>query len=267
MREIPFALAILVFGMTVVGCGRKDGNGASHPVEATPKEEGDHHQGARGTGATFQAGKGIALLDETRKSIGLQLSEVAERTLEASITLTAQVYRSASETSGKHIEERSGFAYAAALMPPEIATQLKSEQPFTYHPKQNVEARQTGVVWKVDKALLPTLGKVEALLELQDSQKNLPIGAFIEALVPLGTGPMKVLCIPHSAVLQTSTGTFAFVQNGEFLLRTEIKTGSGNQEYVEITEGLYEGDIIVTEPVETLYLIELHATKGGGHSH
>jgi hypothetical protein len=30
---------------------------------------------------------------------------------------------------------------------------------------------------------------------------------------------------------------------------------------------LLEGDTVVTRPVQTLYLIELRATKGGGHSH
>jgi hypothetical protein len=36
---------------------------------------------------------------------------------------------------------------------------------------------------------------------------------------------------------------------------------------VEVSGGLYEGDTIAVRPAERLYLIELRATKGGGHSH
>jgi len=37
--------------------------------------------------------------------------------------------------------------------------------------------------------------------------------------------------------------------------------------WVEIVDGLLAGDAVVTKPVQTLWLIELRATKGGGHSH
>jgi hypothetical protein len=46
-----------------------------------------------------------------------------------------------------------------------------------------------------------------------------------------------------------------------------VRTGAESSEYIEITDGLYAGDIVVSNPVEMLYLIELRATKGGGHSH
>jgi multidrug efflux pump subunit AcrA (membrane-fusion protein) len=43
--------------------------------------------------------------------------------------------------------------------------------------------------------------------------------------------------------------------------------GSEADGWVEITDGLLAGDQVVTKPVQTLWLIELRATKGGGHSH
>jgi len=79
--------------------------------------------------------------------------------------------------------------------------------------------------------------------------------------------PQKAISIPSSAILKTAMGSFVFVQNGEFLLRTEVKTGNTHDDRIQIVEGLYEGDVIVRKPVEMLYLIELRATKGGGHSH
>ena len=73
--------------------------------------------------------------------------------------------------------------------------------------------------------------------------------------------------MPRSAVLETAAGKFAFVQNGDYLLRTPVTVGAENAEYAEITGGIYAGDVVAANPVETLYLIELRATKGGGHSH
>jgi hypothetical protein len=50
-------------------------------------------------------------------------------------------------------------------------------------------------------------------------------------------------------------------------MRTPITVGAEDAEHAAITDGIYAGDIVATKPVETLYLIELRATKGGGHSH
>jgi multidrug efflux pump subunit AcrA (membrane-fusion protein) len=55
--------------------------------------------------------------------------------------------------------------------------------------------------------------------------------------------------------------------NGEAYQRTAVKTGAEADGLVEITDGLLEGDSVVTKPVESLYLVELRAVKGGGHSH
>jgi multidrug efflux pump subunit AcrA (membrane-fusion protein) len=73
--------------------------------------------------------------------------------------------------------------------------------------------------------------------------------------------------VPGSAVLETVYGPFVYVANGRALLRTAVRLGARRGGDVEITDGLYGGDQVAVRPVETLYLIELRATKGGGHSH
>lgn len=226
------------------------------PKPATQHAADPHDHGSEAAGASFQEGKGIALLDETKQAIGLELAEVTEQALQPSLNLTAQVYRAATESSRIYGQEQTGYAYATALVSPEAGAQLQPGQKFAL-----------GTVWKVDQTQLPVLGQVEVLLALPNAEKNLAVGAFIEVKIPLGTASQKVVSIPRTAVLQTATGTFAFVKNAGFLLRTEIKTGAENQEIVEVTEGLYEGDTIAVKPVEALYLIELRSTKGGGHCH
>lgn len=266
-------------------CGQKEKSGAgsqeseSHnapedkpaaekpAAESKESAEGHDDHGSEAAGASYQEGKGIALLEETKKSLGLELAEVAEQSIWPNVRLTAQIYRSASEASRTYGHERQGNAYATSLVSQEMADQLKPGQKFAFVCKNSADANHEGVVLKIDRAQVPILGKAEALLELPDPDQSLAVGAFVEAEAPIGSAPQKMLSIPHSALLETSTGTYAFVQNGGFLLRTEIKTGARSKDTIEVTEGLYEGDTIAVKPVEALYLIELRTTKGGGHSH
>ena len=76
-----------------------------------------------------------------------------------------------------------------------------------------------------------------------------------------------VAAIPQSALLRTTEGSFVYAVNGDAYFRTAVKTGAEVDGWIEITDGLLAGDQVVTRPVETLWLIELRATKGGGHSH
>jgi multidrug efflux pump subunit AcrA (membrane-fusion protein) len=73
--------------------------------------------------------------------------------------------------------------------------------------------------------------------------------------------------VPRSALLDTATGTFVYVVNGPAYLRTPVKVGVMSTDYIEITDGLYAGDAVVSAPVNQLWLSELRLTKGGGHSH
>jgi hypothetical protein len=271
-------MLLLLSSLGLISCGEEHDSHDGHDHGSKPAEKehssesrestgGHEDHGAEAAGATYQEGKGIGLSEETRKSLGLELMEVGEREMWPSQTLTAQVYRSAAEASRTYGREREGNAYATALISKELATQFKPGQKLTFFSKDVADASHDGLIWKIDMAQVSVLGKAEALLELPDPDRSLAVGTFIEAQVPIGTTPQKWVSIPRSAVLETSTGSYAFVQNGSFLLRTEIKTGALTHEYIEITDGLYEGDTIAVKPVETLYLIELRATKGGGHCH
>jgi hypothetical protein len=277
-RFILNSIYLLLSSLLIIGCGEKHKDEDNHDhgnapaVEKTAaesKESGGAHDdhGAETAGATYQEGKGISLLEETKKSLGLELAEVGEQSVWPMVKLTAQVYRSAAEPSKIYGPERQGYAYATALISKETVTQLKSGQKLSFAPKDSQDSNHEGIIQRIDMAQIPVLGKAEALLQLPDTDHSLTVGAFIEAQVPIGQAPQKLISIPRSALLETSTGTYAFVQNGSFLLRTEVKTGAQNNEYIEITEGLYEGDTIAVKPVETLYLIELRSTKGGGHCH
>ena len=67
--------------------------------------------------------------------------------------------------------------------------------------------------------------------------------------------------------MRAADGTFVYTINGNAYFRTAVKIGAEAEGFVEVTDGLLSGDVVVTKPVEKLWLIELRATKGGGHSH
>ena len=101
--------------------------------------------------------------------------------------------------------------------------------------------------------------QVEIVFAIPD---NPPVGSTISLTLrgPVSTGS----AVPQSALLRTATGTFVYVVNGANLLRTAVKLGANDSEYID---GLYAGDVVATAGVEQLWLTELRLTKGGGHSH
>ena len=69
--------------------------------------------------------------------------------------------------------------------------------------------------------------------------------------------------IPESSLLSTATGDFVFTVNGDHFQRTQIKIDGRADGWVSVSEGLLEGDQIVTNGVRELWRIELQATKAG----
>ena len=89
------------------------------------------------------------------------------------------------------------------------------------------------------------------------------IGLKTADVATRSTDEKDALVVPLSSVLNTAEGTFVFVENGEHYKRTPVKVGGKFGSVVEITDGVYEGDAVVSDAAQTLWLIELRAVKGG----
>ena len=300
MKMTKILITNLLFMMLIVGCGPKrvaqpepdhkehsdhadeEGDGhkenSDHGAEAVSAEGGhkepggDEHGGHEGHGdegeaGVFQPGKGIALNDATQAAFDLKLGDVTTEPVEATTSLTAQVYREASEGSGSNGGERSGQAYATATLTPVLAKALTVGEKVAFRTGETDGSSITGKVWKIDDTQVPVTGMAEVLVEIPDADGRFPIGTFLTGEAKLKAEDLGAARIPRSAVLDTAAGTFAYVKDGDFLKRTSISIGASNDEFVEVTEGLYEGDEIAVSAVQALYITELRATKGGGHSH
>ena len=259
MKPVRLLQLSVVLALLVAGCGHKEGDGHDHDKE---KAGGHDHEAEAPTGAGFKAGKGITLTDETRKILGVQVVDVSERKLPNQIRFTVQVFGE----KHHHLlnqEDHSGCdVHGSGFVTADTASVVKTGQRVEL--LQGTNQPLSGVVLAVQKAV--ALGETEIVIGVSNATAALKPGEFVPARINLPRNE-AVAAVPESALLRTSEGTFVYAVNGGAYFRTAVKIGATAEGFIEITDGLLAGDAVVTKPVETLWLIELRATKGGGHSH
>ncbi|MGE3309873.1 MAG: efflux RND transporter periplasmic adaptor subunit [Limisphaerales bacterium] len=270
MGRLP---ALLISAALLGGCGRNPeaAGGRDHSQEKEAGEDHDHdhehgpdsdHGEASHSGATFEDGKGVVVMDETRRILGVQVAEVALREIPSRIGLMLQVF------GEKHRhpldpEDHTGCdVHGSGFVSMESSLVVRPGQPVVL--PRGTNAPLGGVVISVQKAV--TLGESEIVIGVSNAMAILRAGEFVPARIDLPRGE-PVPAIPASALLRASQGTFVYVVRGEAFSRIAVQVGSEADGWVEIREGLSAGERVVTQPVRTLWLIELRATKGGGHSH
>lgn len=263
MKSFRFVLVswmLVSVSLLPTGCSHKE-NGEQHHEEAG-HESGDHEHEEPSAGASFKPGEGVVLSQETREILGVETAEVTQEKLPRVVRFNAQIF------SGKHrfayvgTEHPDCEFHGSGFLPPDKAALVE--------PKMPVQLQTSAGGWvdafvvAVQKTLV--YGETEVVLGVTKANGQLKDGEFVTAII---TQPRDedVIVMPSAALLRTAEGTFAYVVNGEAYSRRAVKVGGEGDGKVEISEGLAPGDQVVTKPVQTLWLIELRATKGGGHSH
>ena len=226
-----FAAWLAGSALLLTGCG-----GKSPAEKAAPTGGGNE---ATDGGVSFKAGRGLQLNPGVIQALGLTTAEAAEQSLAGELRLTAQVFATAPQV------------LASARRPASEAGLLEKH------------TLSGATLVRLDRAAAAATGSVDAVFALATVPAPAP-GDFVE--LTLVAPPATVLAIPRSALLESAAGTFVYVVNGAHYLRTPVKTGARSADFVEITDGLYAGDVVVTAPVAQLWLAELRLTKGGGHS-
>ena len=231
-----FLVALAASALLLAGCGNKGDQHSGH-------DHGDHTHGEAASGGgvltSFKEGVGLSFPEETRRAIGLATVEVEERLLPISVSVTAQVFD-------------SGLPSLATASVPLAQAEALAGKSVT-----------GGRIVRIDRTAASITGEAELILALDSVHAG---GDFVTLTLTAET-PFPVMAIPRSGLLRTTAGTFAYVANGAAFLRTPVSVGASSADGVEITDGLYTGDIVVARPVEQLWLTELRLTKGGGHAH
>jgi multidrug efflux pump subunit AcrA (membrane-fusion protein) len=226
---------------------------AAEGAEGGSGENADNHAENEGSeGVIFREGKGLEVPNETKAFLNVKTAEVSEDTLRSQATYTGQIYES--RVSGAL--ESDGKIMASVMVDPKIAETIEVDQ------KVMVGKDKLGAVAAVNRSAIAATGQAEILISLSVSDAGYKLGDSIQITFasPAREG---VSTIPRSALLETINGNFVYVPNGKYFFKTAVTVGAKSEKAVEIVEGLYPGDEVVSEPVDALWLAELQATKGG----
>ena len=94
-------------------------------------------------------------------------------------------------------------------------------------------------------------GTVKVTVEVEDDSLRLKPGMFVEVRIAIGAKE-NVITIPRKAILYKQNKTYVFVMNHNLVSQREIELGLTEEDYVEVTTGLDEGEVIVVVGVEGL---------------
>ena len=194
-------------------------------------------------GAKFKKGEGVSLTEEMRKSIGFQIAEVTE--VEVPSTLTIDF-----TATGSHAANGPLTAQQSAFI--KLGTEIKLTG-------EGIAPELKGVVQSIDKIPFGTAGDLEVTIS---TSQPMPQGINFKGIIDIPANG-SVTAVPVAALLKTAEGAFVYAVNGNFYVRTPVKIGASNDKLVEITDGLYSGDQIVTKPVMSLWMAELQVLRGG----
>jgi RND family efflux transporter MFP subunit len=94
-------------------------------------------------------------------------------------------------------------------------------------------------------------GTVKVTVEVYDESLKLKPGMFVEVRIAIGQKE-NVIVIPRKAILYKQNKTYVFVLDQNQVSQREISLGLLEEDLVEVTSGLNEGEIIVSVGVEGL---------------
>jgi cobalt-zinc-cadmium efflux system membrane fusion protein len=96
---------------------------------------------------------------------------------------------------------------------------------------------------------------------IENGSGHLKPGMFVELEVLTNQTPSAVLAIPKSALVETNDKQqLVFIQNGNAFHGIEVKLGRESGELVEVKDGIFDGDRLVTQRANQLYA---QALRGG----
>ncbi|HXG46719.1 MAG TPA: hypothetical protein VNO52_03775 [Methylomirabilota bacterium] len=236
--------------------------GACHREHDHAHDDHDHaHGGGHGhshgddaesfSGATFAEGKGVTLLEETRRSLGLQTVEVGEQRLPREIRFVVRLFEVATN------DDSTPGPLALGTMRTNDAATLHAGLPVALKTPAGVTV--TGQVQRVWQPLPHDEAEIVVALHSSPSLRN---GDFAEATVTV-PGERTALVIPREAVIRGAMGDLVYVVNGDVYLLTWVELGAESAGLIEVTDGLLAGDSVVTRGALDLWLVELRALKGG----
>ena len=196
-------------------------------------------------GIKYDKNQGLRVTPASAKLLGFKLADVEEHQLTGTVELQVQLYEAADSTEK---------AFGSAWIGQEEAAKLQPGQKIT------LDRGFDGAVRRIEEARSNRLAEI--IIEIDDPDGQLKAGKFLSAAAEISTDG-EVPVISKASVVKTTEGTFAYVDNAGWTVRTEIELGIEQDESVEVVDGIYAGDLVVAAPAMTLWMVELQLTKSG----
>jgi cobalt-zinc-cadmium efflux system membrane fusion protein len=127
---------------------------------------------------------------------------------------------------------------------------------------QPVRVKVNGIVDRTFKGQISVISStvqgetrvVPVKVELDNADGALKPGMFAEIEVLTDRTPVSVLAVPKSAIVETNDKKkIVFVQNGKAFQATDVTLGRESGDFVEVTNGLFDSDKVVTQRAPQLY--------------
>lgn len=256
---LPRHTLAALLSLSLISCTDKPHATAHDDHDSQEEHDHDHDEHGPENGAQFKKGQGVTLTDEMKAAIGLKTAEVTDAPVPAMCVVSLQIEPSQDLQPAALTSAAATSTHATGWLTAEQAAWIKPGQQVTLRAESDDAKASTGAISRIEQTAHATLGDFALTIT---TAAPLPVGTRLLMTCRAAPGE-AVTAIPRSALLKTAEGTFAYTLNGPSYLRTPVKTGAMNEDLVEITDGLYAGDEIVTTPVMQLWLSELQVLRGG----
>jgi membrane fusion protein (multidrug efflux system) len=123
--------------------------------------------------------------------------------------------------------------------------QIETGQPVAIDIDALAGQRIMASVTRVSPVVDPETGTFKITIEISDDQRRIKPGMFGRMSIVYDVHA-NALQVPRSAVVEDMGNQSVFVVEDDKAVRRIVKTGYGNNGMIEITEGLSDGDAVVT---------------------
>lgn len=120
----------------------------------------------------------------------------------------------------------------------------------------------TGEIIFISSVLDPETRSAQIWVQVDNRHGKLKPEMFGEVAIVVGSNP-EAIAVPVDAVIEAGPDKFVFVENGEIYQKVDVVTGLRDDLYVEIVEGLYPGDVVVTQGNHQLLSVVARPQAGG----
>ena len=190
---------------------------------------------------------------ENFKDLELQLNWTKIRSLSEGYITERMIEVGSRVNSNQQVYTIEDFSplLIRVYVPTSDATQLRKGMKTEVTSEVLQGANFSGDIKLINPRIDVQSGTVKVTVEVFDESLRLKPGMFVEARIIIGQKE-DILVIPRKSILFKQNKTFVFVLNRDLASQREITLGLTEEDHVEVTSGLEEGEIIVVVGVEAL---------------